>query len=381
MDLTLGELACSSIGVSFCTSPPSFAASNSRVCVSSGSISHSFEGLPENGASTPTLLAAMNGRGWKQYPHSSVWSRKSASRRPLYGPLCLRVAEETQSPGATQTKASTLADTFAALREQGKVALIPFIMAGDPALEATEEVLVKLDECGADIIELGVPYSDPLADGPVIHAAATRALQKGTDLSAVLSMLKRVSGRISVPVVLFTYFNPIMKKGLATFMATVREAGATGLVVPDVPLEETGELRRLATANGLELVLLTTPTTPRVRMAAIAEASQGFLYLVSLTGVTGARAKVEGRVETLLQQIKQETKKPVAVGFGISTPEQAVQVAQWGADGIIIGSALVRLMGEKSTESSKSSSSASQIDEMLQLFTSIKAALSSVKLS
>lgn len=240
----------------------------------------------------------------------------------------------------------SISETFANLKKRGKVALVPYITAGDPDLLTTAKALEVLDSCGADIIELGVPYSDPLADGPVIQAAATRALQKGTNFDAVISMLREVIPQLKAPLVLFSYYNPILKRGPESFMHTIKSVGVRGLVVPDVPLEETTNLRRLTAANKIELVLLTTPTTPTERMKLIVEASEGFIYLVSITGVTGARASIESRVEFLLQEIKKATTKPVAVGFGISKPEHVAQIAQWGADGVIVGSAMVKLLGE-----------------------------------
>lgn len=208
----------------------------------------------------------------------------------------------------------------------------------------------QLDALGADIIELGVPYSDPLADGPTIQAAATRALQHGTTLDRVLGVVKKVSPSISAPIVLFTYFNPIMARGLDTFCKQVRDVGASGLLVPDIPLEETDEIRTVASQHGLELVLLTTPTTPAQRMKKIAETSQGFVYLVSLTGVTGMRGTMESRVEGLIQSLKATTDKSIAVGFGVSGPQQAQQIKEWGADGVIVGSALVKALGEAGSE-------------------------------
>ncbi|OMO78407.1 Tryptophan synthase, alpha chain [Corchorus capsularis] len=258
------------------------------------------------------------------------------------------VSTKRFTPMAALTSAPTLglADTFSKLKEQGKVAFIPYITAGDPDLSTTAEALKVLDSCGSDIIELGVPYSDPLADGPVIQAAATRSLAKGTNFSSILSMLKEVVPQLSCPIALFTYYNPILKRGVGNFMSTVKDAGIHGLVVPDVPLEETETLRKEALKNKIELVLLTTPTTPTERMKAIVEASEGFVYLVSSIGVTGARASVSDRVQTLLNEIKEATTKPVAVGFGISKPEHVKQVAGWGADGVIVGSAMVRILGE-----------------------------------
>ncbi|KAL0459463.1 UNVERIFIED_CONTAM: Tryptophan synthase alpha chain, chloroplastic [Sesamum latifolium] len=235
---------------------------------------------------------------------------------------------------------------MATLAAAPTVALIPYITAGDPDLPTTAQALKVLDSCGSDIIELGVPYSDPLADGPVIQAAATRSLARGANFDKIIAMLKEVVPQLSCPVALFSYYNPILKRGTGKFMTTLKETGIHGLVVPDVPLEETEILRKEASNNNIELVLLTTPTTPTTRMKAIVEASEGFVYLVSAVGVTGARASVSGKVQSLLQEIKEETNKPVAVGFGISKPEHVKQVASWGADGVIVGSAMVKILGE-----------------------------------
>ncbi|XP_073051455.1 tryptophan synthase alpha chain-like [Primulina eburnea] len=239
-----------------------------------------------------------------------------------------------------------ISETFSRLRERGKVALIPYITAGDPDLSTTAEALKVLDSCGSDIIELGMPYSDPLADGPVIQAAATRSLARGTNFEKIIAMLKEVVPQLSCPIALFSYYNPILKRGVEEFMTTLQDTGIHGLVVPDVPLEETEILRKETANKNIELVLLTTPTTPTGRMKAIVEASEGFVYLVSTVGVTGARASVSLKVESLLKEIKEATSKPVAVGFGISKPEHVKQVAGWGADGVIVGSAMVKLLGE-----------------------------------
>ncbi|KAL0437414.1 UNVERIFIED_CONTAM: Tryptophan synthase alpha chain, chloroplastic [Sesamum radiatum] len=239
-----------------------------------------------------------------------------------------------------------LSETFSRLKQRGKVALIPYITAGDPDLSTTAEALKILDSCGSDIIELGVPYSDPLADGPVIQAAASRSLARGTNFDKIIAMLKEVVPQISCPIALFTYYNPILKRGVEKFMITLKDTGIHGLVVPDVPLEETEILRKEASDNNIELVLLTTPTTPTARMKTIVEASEGFVYLVSSVGVTGARASVSDKVQSLLKEIKEATSKPVAVGFGISKPEHVKQVAGWGADAVIVGSAIVKLLGE-----------------------------------
>ncbi|CAN6297454.1 unnamed protein product [Urochloa humidicola] len=239
-----------------------------------------------------------------------------------------------------------VSQTMSRLKAQGKTAFIPYITAGDPDLATTAAALRLLDACGADVIELGVPFSDPYADGPVIQASTARALASGATPAGVLAMLKEVTPELSCPVVLFSYFNPIVHWGLADFAAAAKEAGAHGLIVPDLPYGATCDLRSEAMKNNLELVLLTTPTTPVDRMKEITEASEGFVYLVSVNGVTGPRANVDTRVESLIQEVKQVSDKPVAVGFGISKPEHVKQIAEWGADGVIIGSAMVRQLGE-----------------------------------
>nr|CAH56477.1 tryptophan synthase, alpha subunit (TSA1) [Isatis tinctoria]CAH56478.1 tryptophan synthase, alpha subunit (TSA1) [Isatis tinctoria] len=269
---------------------------------------------------------------------------------------------------STSSPTLGLADTFKELKKQGKVAFIPYITAGDPDLSTTAEALKVLAASGSDIIELGVPYSDPLADGPVIQAAATRALENGTNLDNILDMLDKVLPQVSCPVSLFTYYNPILKRGLGKFMSSIRDVGVQGLVEPDVPLEETEMLRKEALNNNIELVLLTTPTTPTERMKRIVDASEGFIYLVSSIGVTGARASVSGKVQSLLKDIKEATDKPVAVGFGISQPEHVKQIAGWGADGVIVGSAMVRLLGD-------AKSPTEGLKELERLTKSLKSAL------
>ncbi|MFM9047344.1 MAG: tryptophan synthase subunit alpha [Cyanobium sp.] len=245
---------------------------------------------------------------------------------------------------APPVAASAIRQRFVALEQGGRCALIPFLMAGDPDLASTAATLLALEANGADLIELGIPYSDPLADGPVIQAAASRALASHTTPGGVLDLLASLRGQLTVPVILFTYSNPLLNRGMESFCRQAAEAGAAGLVVPDLPLEEAEKLSPIAAAHGLDLVLLVAPTTPAVRMARIHTSSRGFTYVVSVTGVTGVRAALESRVEPLVGALKQQGGCPVAVGFGISGPEQARQVRQWGADGAIVGSALVKVM-------------------------------------
>lgn len=231
---------------------------------------------------------------------------------------------------------------FEFLRDRGQCALVPFITAGDPDLETTAKALQALDQNGADFIELGIPYSDPLADGPVIQAAATRALQRGTRLDAVLEMVEQVQPHLRSPLILFSYYNPIYYRGVQPFLQRIAEAGIQGLVIPDLPLEEADSLLETAAACGIEVTLLVAPTSSKERIVAIAQRSQGFIYLVSTTGVTGVRAQVATRVKELLLELRQVTDKPIGVGFGISQPEHAQQVMQWGADAAIVGSAFVK---------------------------------------
>ena len=182
---------------------------------------------------------------------------------------------------------TSVTDCFKNLSDRKQCALIPFITAGDPDLETTAAALRVLDKNGADLIELGVPYSDPLADGPTIHEAATRALQKGVCLDDVLQVVKEVGGELRSPIILFTYYNPIFYRGVEPFLKQIAEAGVKGLIVPDLPLEEAQIILKNSTDLGIELTLLVAPTSPKERMKAIAENSQGFIYLVSVTGTTG----------------------------------------------------------------------------------------------
>lgn len=241
---------------------------------------------------------------------------------------------------------TSISQSFESLRSRNQCALIPFITAGDPDLQTTAEALRVLDKSGADMIELGVPYSDPLADGPVIQAAATRALQRGTRLEQVLEMVQGVSQEIKAPIILFTYYNPILNRGIEKFLQQISSVGVQGLVVPDLPLEEAEGLLQPAAAAGIDVTLLVAPTSSAERIEAIAHRSQGFIYLVSVTGVTGMRSGLETRVQYLLKQLRNVTDKPIGVGFGISQLEHAQQVKEWGADAVIVGSAFVKRLAD-----------------------------------
>ena len=245
---------------------------------------------------------------------------------------------------------TSVSQCFQSLKEANKCALIPFITAGDPDLATTAQALHILDRSGADIIELGVPYADPLADGPTIQAAATRALQRGVSLDDVLGIVQEVSVDIQAPIVLFTYYNPIFYRGIEVFLEQIVAAGVKGLVVPDLPLEEAQTILEPAAKLGIELTLLVAPTTPKERIEAITQQSKGFIYLVSVTGVTGMRTQVESRVQGLLASLHEATDKPIGVGFGISQPEQARQIKAWGADAVVVGSAFVKRLAAGTAE-------------------------------
>ena len=236
----------------------------------------------------------------------------------------------------------SISKSFKDASNQGRIALMPFLMAGDPDLDSTAQILLELQMSGADIIELGIPYSDPLADGPVIQAAASRAINSGTTPVKVLDMLATLKDKLFIPVIIFTYSNPLLNCGMEKFCDEASRVGASGLVVPDLPLEEAEKFSLIAASRGLDLVLLVAPTTPKDRMKRIADSSKGFTYLVSVTGVTGERSMLEDRVQNLVKQLKESSKSPVAVGFGISDSKHIKQVRNWGADGAIVGSALVK---------------------------------------
>jgi tryptophan synthase alpha chain len=241
----------------------------------------------------------------------------------------------------TRNGVARIAAAFAAARTAGRGALIPYLCAGDPDLRATERMLVALGEAGADIIEVGIPYGDPLADGPTIAAAAQRSLDGGTTIDGVLGALARADRAGAPPAIAFTYVNLIVQYGLERFADALVLAGGCGAIVPDIPLEETGELRALFRARGLVLPLLVAPTTPLARAASIARASDGFTYLVSRLGVTGAKRGPDfSWIAERVAHLRAATAQPLAIGFGISTPEH-VREAWTIADGAIVGSALI----------------------------------------
>ena len=250
--------------------------------------------------------------------------------------------EENKNQSIENKTLSKINKKFLELKKKNKLALMPFIMAGDPNIEITSEILLKLQEKGADLIELGIPYSDPLADGPIIQLSASRALNSGTTTERVIQLLGSLKGKLNIPIILFTYFNPILSFGLQNFCELASKVGVAGLIIPDLPLEEAVKFSKIISTYSLDLILLVAPTTPFERMRMISKKTRGFTYLVSVTGVTGERNKMENRVENLITKLKEISINPVAVGFGISSPEQVKKVRKWGADGVIIGSAFVK---------------------------------------
>jgi tryptophan synthase alpha chain len=243
---------------------------------------------------------------------------------------------------AEATGIERIAGAFAASGK--RAALMPYVMAGFPTAAESARIGAACVQAGADVLELGVPYSDPLADGPVIHAAGTRALAGGADLGSVLEVARELSP--SVPVVLMCYANMVFAPGVDAFVERLERAGACGLIVPDLPQGEAQEVLDACDAHGIALVPLAAPTTTPERLALIGERARGFLYTVSVVGITGERPALAVHLSDVVARARASTEVPVAVGFGISTPEQARAAADAGADGVIVGTRLVRAAGE-----------------------------------
>jgi tryptophan synthase alpha chain len=239
---------------------------------------------------------------------------------------------------------SRIAQTFAALRRRGEAALVPFLMAGDPDLESTRALLLEAAEAGADLIEVGVPFSDPTADGPVIQRAGVRALAHRTALRQILELVAELRrGGLATPIILFGYYNPVFHYGPARLAEDARRAGVDALLVVDLPPEEADELWRPARTAGLDIIFLLAPTSGPDRVRAVLRKASGFVYFVSMTGVTGSRAIDPGEVARLVGDLRAHCRLPIGVGFGISTPAEAGAVAAC-ADAVVVGSAIVRLI-------------------------------------
>ncbi len=234
---------------------------------------------------------------------------------------------------------------FRQLKEEKRKAFIPYIMAGDPSLKDTERLVLILEESGADIIELGVPFTDPLADGPVIQAAAFRALSQGVTLRKVIKTVKGIRKRSEVPIILMTYYNPVYKYGLERFINDASRAGVDGLIVPDLPPDEAEELIRYARNRDISTIFLLAPTSTDDRIRLVCKNSTGFIYYVSITGITGSQLRVGRDMKAMINKIKHMSRKPVAVGFGVKRPEEARTVAAI-ADGVIVGSSIVKMIND-----------------------------------
>ena len=257
---------------------------------------------------------------------------------------------------AATSNATRISRRFAELRAAGELGIVAYITAGDPSLDATHKFVLALADAGADVIELGVPFSDPLADGPTIQRASERALKSGTTLVGVIDLVRRIRKSSQGPLLLFTYYNPILQMGLDKFAHAASEAGADGALATDLTPEESADYRRILAAHHLDTVFLGAPTSTDERLAKIAAASSGFLYLISRTGVTGAKDALPDDLPALLRRARAATKLPIAVGFGISLPGH-VSVLGGLADAAVVGSALVSEI-ERATSSNPTSAAA-----------------------
>lgn len=242
-----------------------------------------------------------------------------------------------------------IADKFAALRLENRKAFIPYITAGDPDLETTAHIIIELEKSGADIIELGVPFSDPMADGPVIQRASERALRNGVRVSDCLNLVRRVRRQSEIPIVLFTYYNPLLSLGNGRLGSQLCEAGVDGVLVTDLVPEEADDFKRQMRAVDVDTIFLVAPTSTDARIKRIADACSGFIYAVSRTGVTGVRQSLSDAASRLVERIRRFTDLPIAVGFGLSTPEQVAEIWQH-ADAAVVGSRIVAEIAEQAAD-------------------------------
>ena len=248
---------------------------------------------------------------------------------------------ESDAPNAVEvTNLGRISEAFNRLDVQGKKGFIPFLTAGDPDLDTTLQLILELDKVGATIIELGIPFSDPMADGPVIQRASERALKHGFGVEGVLNVVSRAREKTNLPVVLFTYFNPLLQFGIDRLAANARQVGVDGVLVTDLTPEEGEDFAAELRANDLDMIFLVAPTSTDERLRLISQRASGFIYAISRAGVTGARSTVSEEAEKLVTRVRRFSDLPVAVGFGISTPEQVAEVQRY-ADAVVVGSALV----------------------------------------
>jgi len=257
------------------------------------------------------------------------------------GPRRSRTKDNGPSRGAARIEG-----VFGELKARNEKALITFITAGDPSLSATADLILGMEKAGADIIELGIPFSDPMADGPTIQASSERALRGGVHLRDVIMLVRKIRQKSDIPIILFGYYNPIFAYGTKRFAREAARAGVDGVLVVDLPPEEAADLQSDLEAMGLALVFLLTPVSDDKRMRLVASRGSGFIYFVSLTGVTGAREKMKADVAGHIKKLRKFTSLPVGVGFGVSTPAQAREIGE-AADGVIVGSAIIDIIARK----------------------------------
>ncbi len=250
---------------------------------------------------------------------------------------------------------SAIAETFRRIKDRGKGALIGYIMAGDPRPELTPKIADSLIKGGIDVLELGLPFSDPIADGPTIQAASVRALASGTTPMIVLDIVKQIKQKHNLPVIVMTYYNPVFKLGIEKFFGHAKSCQVDGVIIPDLPLEEADECIEMATAHGIDTVLLAAPSTDNIRIERLVASSSGFLYLVSRFGVTGSKTQVAESTINLVKRVHRFTagRIPLAVGFGVSKPEHVHQILAAGAEGGIVGSAFVNLISQYQKDEDK----------------------------
>ena len=238
---------------------------------------------------------------------------------------------------------SSISRTFERLRSEGKKALIPFITAGYPDIKTTERFIYELETSGADLIELGVPFSDPMADGPIIQMASERSLAQGTNLKMILALVKKVRKKTDIPIILMGYYNPFFIYGLKRVSRDAKNAGVDGILIVDLPPEEAGEMKTETDHAGLDIIFLLAPTSDDKRISLITTHATGFIYYVSLTGVTGIRSELDRDIRKQVTNIRRKTNLPIGVGFGISSPVHAKKVAEW-ADAVVVGSAIIKIV-------------------------------------
>jgi len=273
------------------------------------------------------------------------------------------MSDSAASKPAARTAPGRIARKFDSLKSAGEMGIVAYITAGDPTLAATEKIVLAMAEAGVDVIELGVPFSDPLADGPTIQRASERALRSGTTLAGVIGLVRTIRAHSDVPLVLFSYFNPMLQMGLEKFAAEASNAGADGVLATDLTPEEAADYRRILHAQGLDTIFLAAPTSTDARLGQISRASSGFLYLVSRTGVTGAREALPEDLPALARRVRRFTQLPIAVGFGISLPTH-VTVLGGIADAAVVGSALVAEIEKSKTADEAASSVAALVGKL-----------------